>query len=119
MENKDIGNRNFNKILQMMSLNNFAMAFVAIFIPIYLLQLGYSFQMVMIWMIIHHSAIVVFAFITILVSNRIGVVHTLHFRFILLLTYFFLLTFCLQDFPFLFYLIPILGGAEAAFYWMP
>lgn len=110
---------NFNKILQMMSLNSFAMAFVAVFIPIYLLKLGYSFQMVMVWMIIHHSFLLISVFISIYVSNRIGLVHSLHVRFILLLTYFSLLLFGLKDIPILFYIIPILTGAEAAFYWMP
>ncbi len=119
MENLDIKKHNFNKVLQMMSLNNFAMAFVAIFIPIYLLELGYSFQMVMVWLIINHSTIIVGAFVIIYISNRIGLVHSLHLRFILLLVYFSLLLFGLKDYPILFYIIPILIGAEAAFYWIP
>ena len=113
------GNGNFNKVLQMMSLNGFAMAFVSIFIPVYLLKLGYSFQMVMLWMIIHHVALLLCAFITIYVSNRIGLVHSLHIRFVLLLIYFCLLLFGLENTSVLFYIIPILSGAEAAFYWMP
>ena len=110
---------NFNKILQMMSLNSFAMAFVAIFIPIYLLKLGYSFQMVMLWMIIQHSSLLLNAFISVYISNKIGLVNLLHIRFVLLLTSFSLLLFGLKDFPLLFYVIPIFVGAEIAFYWMP
>ncbi|MFA6355409.1 MAG: hypothetical protein WCW65_03220, partial [Candidatus Paceibacterota bacterium] len=98
---------NFNKILQMMSLNSFAMAFVAIFIPIYLLKLGYSFQMVMLWMIIQHSSLLLNAFISVYISNKIGLVNLLHIRFVLLLTSFSLLLFGLKDFPLLFYVIPI------------
>src|SRR5680860_1165371 len=119
MENTDIKKSNFNKVLQMMSLNNFAMAFVAIFIPIYLLTLGYSVQLIMVWLIIHHTALLINAFITIYISNRIGLVHSLHIRFILLITYFSLLLFGLKDLPILFYVIPILSGAETAFYWIP
>ena len=115
----DSENGNFNKVLQMMSLNGFAMAFVSVFIPVYLLKLGYSFQMVMLWMIIHHATLLVCAFITIYASNRIGLVHSLHIRFVLLLASFLLLTFSLKDSPFLFYIIPILTGAESAFYWIP
>ena len=103
----------------MMSLNSFAMAFVAIFIPIYLLQLGYSFQLVMLWMIIHHTTLLICAFLTVYISNKIGLVHSLHVRFILLLVYFSLLLFGLKDIPILFFVIPILTGAEAAFYWIP
>ena len=103
----------------MKSLNSFAMAFVSIFIPIYLLNIGYSFQMVMVWMIITHTSLLICAFVAIYTSNHIGLVHSLHIRFILLLIYFSLLLFGLKDFPVLFYVIPILIGAEGAFYWMP
>ena len=119
MENKDVSGNNFNKILRMMSLNSFAMSFVAVFIPIYLFKLGYSFQMIMVWMMIHHATLLISAFIAVRVSNKIGLVHSLHIRFILLLSYFLLLLFGLKDLPVLFYIIPILSGAEAAFYWIP
>ena len=119
MENKDIAGSNFNKILQMMSLNSFAMSFVSVFIPIYLLKLGYSFQMVMLWMVIQHSTLLIFSFITVYISNNIGLVRCLHIRFVLLLTYFSLLLFGLKDIHILIYIIPILIGAEEAFYWMP
>jgi len=119
MEDKDIIGDGFSKVLKMMSLNGFAMSFVAIFVPIYLFNLGYSFQMVMIWMMIHHATLLLFAFITVKVSNKIGLVHSLHVRFGLLLTYFLLLLFGLKDIPVLFYIIPIISGAESAFYWIP
>jgi len=119
MENKDITGNGFNKVLGMMTLNGFAMSFVAIFVPIYLLSLGYSFQMVMIWMMLHHAALLLSAFIVVKVSNKIGLVHSLHIRFGLLLTYFLLLLFGLKDTDILFYIIPILSGAESAFYWIP
>lgn len=116
---EDITTSNFNKVLKMMSLNNFALAFVAIFIPVYLITLGYSFQMVMLWMIIQHSTLLLSAFLAVYVSNRIGLVYSFHIRFILLLTYFSLLIFGLKNNPMLFYIIPILMGMETAFYWMP
>lgn len=119
MGNKDITTNGFNKVLGMMSLNGFAMSFVSIFVPIYLFNLGYSFQMVMIWMMIHHSTLLLFAFVTVKVSNKIGLVHSLHVRFGLLLTYFLLLLFGLKNMPMLFYIIPIISGAESAFYWIP
>jgi len=103
----------------MMSLNSFAMSFVAIFIPVYLFELGYSFQMIMVWMMIHHSALLLFAFVVVKISNRIGLVHSLHIRFGLLLAYFLLLLFGLKEMPILFYIIPVVSGAEAAFYWIP
>lgn len=119
MENKDVTGKGFRKILGMMSLNSFAMSFVGIFIPIYLFSIGYTFQQIMIWLIINHTSILLFAFVTVRLSNKIGLVHTLHIRFLLLLTYFSLLIFGLKNVPSLFYIIPIIAGAEAAFYWIP
>jgi len=119
MKNKDITKSGFNKILQMMSLNNFAMSFVSVFIPVYLFELGYTFQTVMLWMIIQSIAILFFVFIAVYVSNRIGLVHLLHVRFVLILIYFSLLLFGLKDFPLLFYIIPIFIGAETAFFCIP
>lgn len=119
MENKNITGDGFNKVLGMMSLNGFAMSFVVIFVPIYLFDLGYSFKMVMAWMMIHHANLLLFAFVTVKISNKIGLVHSLHIRFGLLLTYFLLLLFWLKDAPILFFIIPIISGAESAFYWIP
>jgi MFS family permease len=119
MENKDVTGKGFRKILGMMSLNSFAMSFVGIFIPIYLFSIGYTFQQIMVWLIINHTSILLFAFVTVRLSNKIGLVHTLHIRFLLLLTYFSLLIFGLKNVPSLFYIIPIIAGAEAAFYWIP
>jgi MFS family permease len=75
--------------------------------------------MVMLWMVIQHVTLLVSAFITVYISNRVGLVHSLHFRFILLLSYFLLLLFGLKNIPQLFFIIPILIGAEEAFYWIP
>ena len=119
MENNDLKGKNFNKILQMMSLNNFAMAFVSVFIPVFLLKLGYSFQMVIFWMVIQHTTLLISSFLAVYVSNRVGLIHSLHVRFVLLLSYFLLLLFGLKNIPELFYIIPILIGAEGAFYWIP
>lgn len=119
MENKDITTGNFNRILAMVTLNNFAISFVFIFVPIYLLKLGYSFPMVMVWMIIHYSVIAIASFLAIRISNNIGLVGLLFIRFALVFSYFILLLFCLKSTPNLFYIIPIIGGIETAFYFMP
>ena len=119
MENTDSKEGNFNKILQMVSINNFAMAFVGIFIPIYLLKLGYSFQMVMFWLILYHLSLLISTFVAVYVSNIIGLVRSLHVRFIFLVSSLSLMIFALKDLPFLFYIIPVLAGAEGAFYWLP
>lgn len=116
--NLDVNKSQLPRIFQMMSINSFGISLISIFIPIYLLQLGYSFQMVMVWLIIQHSSLLLNSFLTILCSNRIGLVHCLHIRFVLLLSYL-LLMFVLPSHRFLFFCIPILIGMEAAFFWIP
>lgn len=102
----------------MVVINDFAMSLVAVFIPVYLLKLGYPFSMVMVWLMIHHSSLLIGAFMSVYCSNKIGLVHSLHIRFILLFAWMTLL-FVLSDHPLLFFVIPILSGLEAAFFWEP
>lgn len=102
----------------MKGVNDLGMSLVSIFVPIYLLELGYSFQTVIIYLIIHHSVLLVSAFLSVYVSNKIGLVNTLHIRFGLL-TVFLILLHMLSDHPTLLYIIPVIGGMEAAFFWEP
>lgn len=97
----------------------FASSLVSIFIPIYLLTLGYPLEAVMLFLIIYHGMILVGAFGAVFVSNKVGLVRTLWIRFGFLFLYLFLL-YILQTadgFPIL--LVAIVGGVEAAFYWIP
>lgn len=102
----------------MVSLNSFAMYLIGIFIPIYLLKLGYSFQIVILYLMIHHSMILVSAFGSVYVANKIGLVGSLKLRFVFLFVYLFFL-YSLADQPWLLFIIPIISGMEAAFYWEP
>jgi len=105
-------------LIGMVGLNNFALGLISIFVPIYLLQIGYSFETVMVWFIIHHSCILIGAFGTMYLSNKIGLVRSLHVRFLFLITELLLLL-ALPTHPWLFYLIPVITGLESALYWMP
>lgn len=105
----------------MVSLNNFAMSFVSIFVPIYLLEIGYPFSIVITWLMVHHLSILMSTFLAVEVSNKIGLVRSLHIRFILLISYLLLLIFVLKDSSsyYLYYIIAIISGASVAFYWLP
>lgn len=116
--NKDVSKSGLSKILQMVSLNNFALSLISIFVPIYLLQLEYSFKMVLAWLAITHSSLLLFAFCAVYFSNKVGLVHSLHVRFILLISHLLLLL-KLPENPSLFWITPIVIGMEMAFYWMP
>lgn len=119
MQNLDISRSQLSRIFQMMSINSFGLGLVSVFIPIYLLKLGYSFSLVMIWMVVLHSSLLIFCFVTVWCSNRIGLVHCLQIRFALLISYLLLLFNLPATYPWYLFLIPVIMGAEAAFFWMP
>src|SRR5258708_25270612 len=108
-ENKDLSKSQLSRIFQMMSLNGFGLGFISIFIPIFLFKLGYSFQEIMVWIMIQQFILLVGEFIAVYFSNKIGLVSCLHIRFVFLLAYL-LLLFVLPHHPFLFYIIPIIIG---------
>lgn len=116
--NQDVPKSQLSRIFQMMALNGFGLGFISIFIPVYLLKLGYSFSMVVAWILIQQTVLLFSCFASVFISNKIGLVRCLHIRFAFLATYL-LLMFALPSHPFLFCVIPVLMGIEAAFYWMP
>ena len=107
-------------ILKMHALSSgFAGALVNVFIPIYLLTLGYSLVAVMLFLIVRHAVILLSAFGAVFVSNKVGLVRTLWIRFGFLFLYLFLLYLLQREDGLLMYLVAIVGGIEAAFYWIP
>ncbi|MFZ2569527.1 MAG: hypothetical protein WAX44_02895 [Minisyncoccia bacterium] len=102
----------------MKSMNDFGLGFISVFIPAYLLQLGYSLVMVMQWYIIQDIVFVLMSYLSVYCSNKIGLVNCLQIRFVFLVSYL-VLTLYLPSYSYLFYLIPILIGLEMAFFWIP
>ena len=54
------------------SLYNFAMAMTGIFVPIYLLKLGYGLGAVLLYFAVYSLSVFLFTIISGLLSNRIG-----------------------------------------------
>jgi len=107
-------------ILKMHAISSgFAGALVSIFIPIYLLTLGNSLAQVMLFLIVHNLVLFAAAFGAVFVSNKIGLVRTLWIRFGFLFLYLFLLYLLQIEGGLTIYLVAIVGGIEAAFYWIP
>ena len=100
------------------ALRNFALSMVAIFVPIYLIELGYTVSTVLaLFLVIFLTSIVLAPFVTKIISH-VGVKHTISISlpFLLLnLLGFYLLQFL--EVPL--FLIAILGGLSTTLYFVP
>lgn len=102
----------------MVSINNLAMSLISVFIAVYLLDLGYSLQWIIYYLMIHHAVLLVGVFLSIYVTKFIGLINIFFIRLLFLVGYL-LLLFSLSKNPVLFFIIPVLSGLESAFYWTP
>lgn len=108
----------FQRIIAMNTLAGVGMGLVGIFIPIYLLELGFSFPAVISWLLVHHLSLLVGAFMAIYVSNLIGLVRCWYVR-IALVALLFSGLLLLPAYPMLLFALAVLSGLEAAFFWIP
>ncbi|MFH1433218.1 MAG: MFS transporter [archaeon] len=63
-----------------LSLQSFAISLIAVFIPIYLLSLGYSLDYVIIYFIVYYGCLGLFAPLSALLANRFGLKHMIILR---------------------------------------
>lgn len=108
----------FQRIVVMNTLAGIGMSLVGIFIPIYLLQAGFPLTTVILWLAIHHGTLLVGAFLSVYVSNIIGLVRCWYIRVILLLALFVGLYILPNNHSILLFL-GIISGLESAFFWIP
>lgn len=108
----------FQRIIVMNTLAGIGMSLVGIFIPIYLLQAGFPLTTVILWLAIHHGTLLVGAFLSVYVSNIIGLVRCWYIRVILLLALFVGL-YILPDNHSILLFLGIISGLESAFFWIP
>lgn len=101
------------------TLRNVALSVINIYIPIFLLNQGYSLSITIVFFIIFHSIGVLFAiFIFPILIRKWGLVALLKINYPITIIFFFLLNF-LPVFPFLFWILAIVGGLATFSYWIP
>lgn len=105
-------------IYLMHSIQCLALSTVSIFVPTYLLTLGYSLEQVIKFFVFYYVCILLFAFVAAFLSSKIGLYHTLFFRIPLVLI-FILLLYYLPEYKFSIYFIAFFGGVEEVIYWVP
>ena len=100
------------------SLYNFAMAMTGIFVPIYLLRLGYGLGQVLLYFAVYAVAVFLFTIFSGVLSGRIGLKRSMILYFPLLFTFLgAIMALKYADIPL--WLIAILGGSSLALYWTP
>ena len=108
----------FQRIVAMNTLAGVGMGLVGIFIPIYLLELEYSFSTVISWLLVHHLSLLAGAFLAVYASNIIGLVRCWYVR-IVFVTFLFGGLLLLPTYPVFLFVLAFISGMESAFFWIP
>ncbi len=99
-------------------LRAFALSLISIFVPIYLLTLGFSINVVLLYFVIYYTFLLIFSPLALFFSKKIGYRNVMLFSGILLIIYLSILIYFVKI-DSLIYLISIFAGIEGAFYWIP
>ena len=102
----------------MKSVNDFALGLVSVFIPIYLIDLGYSVQTVFQWLLVLFISFTITIFLSTYLTNKIGFIYTFYIRFLFLISHLGLLL-LLPEHSYLLFIIAILTGMEWSLFWIP
>jgi len=94
------------------------MGLVSIFVPIYLLHLNFPLSTVVLYLMTHHISLLAGAFLSIFISNKIGLVRCWYIRVALTILLFTGLHFLPANHSIIF-MLGIISGIESAFFWIP
>ncbi len=111
--------REIYRIHVLHSLRGFASSIISVYVPIFLLTLGYSLSKVIIFFIVFHITGLLFTiFVCPILIRKLGPVRLIKIYYPLEISYLILLNF-LSAFPSLFFVIAIMGGLAMFSYWIP
>ncbi|RLJ10073.1 MAG: hypothetical protein DRP15_01305 [Candidatus Aenigmatarchaeota archaeon] len=110
--------RQINELYLIHSIEGLVFSLIAVFIPIYLLKLGYTLSDVLVFYIIRYAVVPLFSLIVGHISTRFGIKHTLLMRFPMVLVYLIML-YSLQNVSIPLILIAIIDGFQSSLYWIP
>ncbi|MFH1823517.1 MAG: MFS transporter [archaeon] len=112
-------NRELNGLYLTVAMKAFTYSMIAIFIPLFLLNLGYVFQDVIVFYLISFSIFLVLTLITPKIINLVGLKRTMLISIPLFSLAYFLLSQLNGGFNWLFYSVPVIQGIAYAFFWIP
>jgi hypothetical protein len=109
-----------NELFASISLRTFAKSLINIFVPIYLITIGYSFMTAFIFMAIGSAFHAIFSYSAAKLSARIGFKHLIMVSAPFLIIYYLLLNYItvIQALGIPIVLIAAFGGTSNAFFWL-
>lgn len=108
----------FQRIVTMKALSSLGIGLVNVFLPIYLLENGYAFDTVIMWLLVHHLSLLVSVFVVVYVAQYIGLIRCWYIRLLLLAALFGGLATFVSE-PYIVFLLALVSGASEAFFWIP
>lgn len=110
-------NRELNELYASVSINTFAIALTGIFIPIYLYQLGYTFQGIFLFFASFSIFNLLALFPSAKIASKFGLKHTILLSMPFLII-FFLLLYSIESFNWPLWFISIFGGIYSSLFWI-
>lgn len=111
-------NKSLEAIIVMNAVQEFALSFIGVFLPIYFLVLGHELKEVFLFFIVNYFFVLVFAFLAIYISNRIGTQNTIIIRLPFLFLFLASLIYVeYRSFPI--YIIAFFNALQTALYFTP
>jgi len=101
------------------TLRTFGLALVGVFIPIFLIEKGFTLTQAFLFLTIFYALFTIYAPLTALLSHKIGIKHTAMISPFLTISYYTFLVFIIDKFDTGFYLIAAIGALGILTYWVP
>lgn len=108
-------NKEMNELYISYGILNFALGIISVFIPIYLYEIGYSISSILFFYFLVSLGFVLFSFLGARIVAKIGVKHTMLLTVPIFILFFLGLRF-IQDFPVLFFILPIFRSFKMILY---
>ncbi|MCK4926994.1 MAG: hypothetical protein KAS11_00875, partial [Candidatus Aenigmarchaeota archaeon] len=106
-----------SEVYMNLALESFALSLISIFVPIYILSVGYSFDYMILFFMIYYGCIGIFAPVSASLANRFGFKHIILFRTPLLIA-FLLGLHNIESLMFSPLVLAAFGGFGSSLYWI-
>jgi len=112
-------NAKLSKIYLTTLLRSFALSLVSIFVPVYLIKIGYPLDSALVFLMLFYIGITLASPFAAWLSSRIGSIKTIANASLFTISYLLLLRLLAADNVLLFHIVPFVGAIGVALFWIP